>query len=134
MATWKLVASFEGSQPFEDPQPQPWIPVVGDWDGDGVDSVQMFDVHTWRLVPIERGPLAESEGPEPQPWIPVAGDWDGDGIDTVLVFDQRDSSLHGLEEGPIPVERYDPQPQPWWPEGGDWSGAGSIPSPPTGTR
>jgi hypothetical protein len=120
LATWKLVTRID-DHPSLDPQPQPWLPVAGDWDGDGVDTVQMFNVHDWRLVPLDRGPVTgESADPQPQPWLPVAGDWDGRGIDTVLVFDQRDGTTHRLEEGPLNVVGYDPQPQPWRPLAGHW--------------
>jgi hypothetical protein len=123
LATWKLVTSIEGRVSV-DPQPNPWRPVVGDWDGDGVDTVDMFNIHDWSLVPLDRGPvIGEAADPQPQPWLPVAGDWDGDGLDTVLVFDQRDGSIHRLEEGPLRVERYDPSPNPWRPLAGDWDGS-----------
>jgi hypothetical protein len=124
LATWRLVTSTEGHL-AEDPQPQPWLPVTGDWDGDGIDTVQMFNVHDWRLVPLDRGPVTgETAEPQPVPWLPVAGDWDGDGIDTVLVFDQRDGSTHRLEEGPPRIGVFDPQPSSWRPLAGDWEGIG----------
>jgi hypothetical protein len=102
----------------------PWYPVAGDFDGDGVDTVVMFDPATWRTVPAEGRPVESSFDPEPQPWIPVAGDWDGRGIDTIRVFDLRDASVHRLEEGPIRFERYDPSPNPWRPLIGDFDGHG----------
>jgi hypothetical protein len=124
LANWKLVTRVDGPPiTVTDPQPQPWIPVVGDWDGDGVDSVLMFNATTWEVVPLEKGPIAASN-PEPNPWVPVAGDWEGRGIDTVLVFDLRDGSLHRLEEGPIKIDRYDPDPNPWRPVAGDFEGKG----------
>lgn len=124
LGSWKLILAIEGGGPVMGPSdPIPWIPVVGDWDGDGIDSVQMFNPWDWRLVPAERGPVEGMVG-DPIPWQPVAGDWDGDGIDTVLVFDARDESLHRLEEGPIPVERYVPPAQPLRAAAGDWDADG----------
>ena len=124
LATWKLVTSTEG-RPSSEPPPQPWLPVVGDWDGDGVDTVDMFNIQDWSLVPLDRGPVTTvTSDPQPQPWLPVAGDWNGKGLDTVLVFDQRDGSTHRLEEGPLHVDRYDPSPNPWRPLAGDWEGSG----------
>src|SRR5262249_42212193 len=60
-----------------------WLPVVGDWDGDGVTTVGAFDpsTATWHLR-NRNGP----GGPEVEPftyglpgWRPVAGDWCGTG-------------------------------------------------------
>ena len=124
LAAWTLVTSVKGA-PLSarfDPEPQPWYPVSGDWDGDGIDTIQMFNINDWRLIPAEKGPVEAAFDPEPVPWVPVAGDWDGDGRDTVLVFDQRDSSLHRLEEGPGKVVGFDPEPDPWIPVAGDWDG------------
>jgi hypothetical protein len=122
LATWKLATQIDGSPTASDPQPNPWIPVAGDWDGSGVQSVKMFDPQTWKLVDLSEGPVTVSSDPQPQPWYPVAGDWEGRGVDTVLVVDLRDRSVHKLEEGPAPVERYDPEPSPWRPVAGKWDG------------
>lgn len=127
LATWKLVTDTGGIRPVTvlGPEPQPWIPVAGDFDGDGLDSIAMFNTQDWSLVDAEKGPVTGRETePQPVPWMPVAGDWDRSGRDTVLVVDMRDGSVHRLEEGPTPVERYDPQPQPWRPVAGDFDGDG----------
>jgi hypothetical protein len=127
LATWRLVTDTGGIRPVTvlGPEPQPWIPVAGDFDGDGFDSIAMFNSQDWSLVDAEKGPVASrATEPVPVPWIPVAGDWDGDGRDTVLVVDGRDGSVHRLEEGPAPIERYDLQPQPWVPVAGDFDGDG----------
>lgn len=121
---WKLVTSVTGA-PFTvrfDPVPDPWFPVAGDWDGDGVDTVHMFHRSTWRVVPLENGPVEVTADPSPTPWVPVAGDWDGDGVDTIAVYDRRDDALHRLEEGPSRTDGYEPDPQPWLPVAGDWDG------------
>ena len=126
LSTWTLAVRMEGAAPrvASDPPPHPWVPVAGDFDGDGVDTVMMFDPATWRLVRTEGGPLEGSADPQPDPWVPVAGDWDGRGIDTVRVFDLRDASLHRLEEGPIRFDRYEPSLNPWRPLAGDFAGRG----------
>ena len=125
-ATWTLATRME-SVPLRvasDPQPNTWMPVAGDFDGDGVDSVLMFEPSTWRLVRLEDGPVENASEPPPLPWVAVAGDWDGRGVDTVRVFDLRDGSLHDLAEGPIRVDRYEPDPLSWRPLVGDFTGAG----------
>jgi hypothetical protein len=62
-----------------------WLPVAGDWDGDGSGSVGLFSAGTFRLRDHERGAvrLVRFGG---RGDLPVVGDWDGDGTDTVGVF------------------------------------------------
>ena len=65
------------------------LPVAGDFNGDGTDTVGRYDTRTGRFA------LAESNAYDaPQielttivEGFPVAGDFDGDGLDTVGVFD-----------------------------------------------
>jgi hypothetical protein len=128
LSTWTLATKFDGPPPAvaSDLQRVPWVPVAGDFDGDGVDTVMMFNRSTWRLVPAEGKPVEDSVAfdPEPDPWVPVAGDWDGSGMATVRVFDLRERSLRRLEDGPIRVDHYDPDPNPWRPLIGDFDGRG----------
>lgn len=64
------------------------LPVVGDWDGDGDDTVGSFHDGTWDLANINVGkhirPRTFVFGQAGD--LPVVGDWDGDGKDTVGVF------------------------------------------------
>jgi hypothetical protein len=68
-----------------------WIPVAGDWNGDGVTTIGVVDpsTMTWYLrnsnspgapdiAPFQFGAPGD---------IPVVGDWTGQGFDTVGVFD-----------------------------------------------
>jgi CubicO group peptidase (beta-lactamase class C family) len=66
------------------------LPVSGDFDGDGADSVGTFDVATgeFRLrnaLSSGAADLVFRFGPPGA--LPVVGDWDGDGVDTVGVYD-----------------------------------------------
>jgi hypothetical protein len=100
-------------------------PVVGDWNGDGVDTVGTFVNGAWYLRnsntagPYETKVVFGATGE-----IPVVGDWDGDGVDTVGTFKDgvwhlRNSNTTGPSEltaqlgrpGDIPVV-------------GDWNGDG----------
>lgn len=99
--------------------------VVGDWNGDGIDTVGNFDSGYWYLRnDNSRG------GPDTvihYGWpgvTPVVGDWNGDGIDTIGVFSGdtfylRNSNTPGP---PDLVVRYG------WPAVtpvvGDWNGDG----------
>jgi V8-like Glu-specific endopeptidase len=67
-----------------------WLPVVGDWDGDGVKTVGVVDPNgTWYLRNSNTPgapdftPFAYGSGD----WIPVVGDWDGNGTTTIGMFD-----------------------------------------------
>ena len=63
------------------------VPLSGDWDGNGSDTIGVFRAGTWYLrnsnssggidVSFSWGSMFD---------VPVAGDWDGDGIDTIGVF------------------------------------------------
>lgn len=68
-----------------------WIPVKGDWNGDGVDSIGVYNTVTglWALDNDNA-----STAPEYQFFFgggagvyPITGDWDGDGIDTIGTYD-----------------------------------------------
>lgn len=67
-----------------------WQPVVGDWNGDGQDTIgTVTPWGDWYL----RNTVGSGEPDVPvfnygrYDWIPVVGDWDGDGIDTVGSYD-----------------------------------------------
>ena len=64
------------------------FPVVGDWNGDGLDGLGVFRNGVWYLRNVAhpgRGghrPVAFGNPGD----VPVVGDWNGDGIDTIGVF------------------------------------------------
>jgi hypothetical protein len=61
------------------------LPVAGDWDGDGGDTVGIYRDGVFLLHAPDA--LADVAVPFGEPGdLPVAGDWDGDGIDTIGVF------------------------------------------------
>jgi len=66
--------------------------VVGDWDGDGKDTIGLYDpaTGTWFLRNSNSSAPADlvfTYGPEKQGFLPIVGDWDGDGKDTVGLYD-----------------------------------------------
>jgi PKD repeat protein len=68
-----------------------WIPVVGDWDGDGVVTIGVVDptTNTWYLK-NSNSPGAPDIAPfryGAPGWVPVAGDWSGNGRAGIGVFD-----------------------------------------------
>jgi beta-propeller repeat-containing protein len=63
------------------------LPVVGDWDGDGIDTVGVFRNGVFLLRNSNTSGSADltvTFGAAGD--LPIAGDWDGDGIDTVGFF------------------------------------------------
>ena len=62
-------------------------PVVGDWDGDGVDTIGVYRNGQFYLRNENSIGFADIVFPFGQPGDqPVAGDWNGDGIDTIGVY------------------------------------------------
>lgn len=75
------------------PLPSSWLPFAGDWDGDGIDTVGLYDPtnHTFYMKnelnysnPADL--IVFETRPVPSNWVPIAGDWDGDGRDTVGLY------------------------------------------------
>jgi len=74
--------------------PQSWVPLAGDWNGSGTDTVGLYDPvgrifylnnradGSTNAVLTIRTPFAE------RGWRPVTGDWNGDGRDTYGLFNQ----------------------------------------------
>lgn len=104
------------------------VPVIGDWNGDGVDTVGIFREGQFFLRNSNTAgfadlPIVVIAGTQPGD-LPLAGDWDGDGITTVGVFHNgsfllRNSLVSGAPDvviaygsaGDLPIS-------------GDWDGDG----------
>ena len=76
-----------------------YVPVAGDTDGDGSDSLSLFRDGVWLIRNTEGGAPTVLRFGLPGD-TPVLGDWDGDGTDSVGVFRKgrwylRDNSLTG---------------------------------------
>ena len=105
------------------------IPLVGDWNGNGSDSIMLYqDGFFYLRYFLSSGiPDAVIEfGPRDDPDVlPLAGDWDGDGIDTIGfyvdgTFFLRNENSDGFADvvfdyGPLTGAR---------PLVGDWNGDG----------
>ena len=62
-------------------------PVVGDWDGDGIETIGVFRNGVFFLSNSNTSSMADIVFAFGMPGDqPVAGDWDGDGIDTVGLY------------------------------------------------
>ena len=66
------------------------VPVAGDFNGDGIDTVSTFNSGTWKIQNVNvvsgysTGPLTVNFGQAGD--LPIVGDWNNDGIDTVGVY------------------------------------------------
>jgi PhoPQ-activated pathogenicity-related protein len=62
-------------------------PIIGDWDGDGTDTIGVYLNGVFYLRNSNTSGFADVVVPFGIPGdVPVAGDWDGDGIDTIGVY------------------------------------------------
>ena len=80
-----------------------FVPVVGDWDGDGVDTVGLLKPATGEFFLRNSNTVGAPEitfqfGPAGGDLLPLSGDWDGDGVDTVGVWDLDDSNFYLTNE------------------------------------
>ena len=63
------------------------VPVIGDWDGDGLDGLGVFRNGAWYLRnSLSTGGANMSFSFGDPGDVPVVGDWNGDGVDTIGVF------------------------------------------------
>jgi PKD repeat protein len=109
------------------------LPIAGDWDGDGVDSIGRYDpiTSTFRLRNANSSGPADMTfvfGTPGAGWLPVAGDWNGDGVDTIGLYDPRTGTFHlrnsnsaGAPDLTFSFLEFGPG---WRPVAGDWDGDG----------
>jgi hypothetical protein len=108
-----------------------WVPLAGDWNGDGKTTIGVFDpaTATWYLrnSSTAGAPDVAAFRFGAPGWIPVVGDWDGNGTVTIGVVDPatmtwylRNSNSPGAPD--IAPFRYGAP--GWAPLAGDWDGNG----------
>ena len=101
------------------------VPLMGDWDGDGVETPGIFRDGTFHLRNSTSEGVGEVTFNYGRPGdVPIAGDWDGDGIDTVgvvrdNVWHLRNSNTTGFGENIFIYGLKDDEPIV-----GDWDGDG----------
>lgn len=86
--------TFAGAPDFEAfPYGAPgWQPVVGDWNGDGQDTIGVVSpTGSWYLRNTNGSGAPDIPVFEfgRRDWIAVSGDWDGDGVDTVGSYNRQ---------------------------------------------
>jgi len=108
-----------------------WIPVEGDWNGDGTDTIGMYSrtQKTWYLKGSNTDGWADVTtvrfGSTDTSWVPVVGDWNGNGTDTIGIFEPATKSwyLKGSNTdgwGDVTTYRFGSTNTDWVPVVGDW--------------
>ena len=121
------------------------VSVVGDWNGDGIQSIGLYDpvasIFYLRNTNCLQGPddhgyadTVFAFGPANAGYEPVVGDWNGDGTDTVGLYDpltstfylRNSNSLQGPNDHGYAdiVFNYGPANAGMLPLAGDWDGSG----------
>lgn len=112
-----------------------WIPLMGDWNGDGVITAGLFDPvnsifylrnsNDTGYADITFGYGAPNAG-----WTPLVGDWNGDGRDTVGFYDPATSLFYLRNTNDTGMADYafgfGAAGAHWEPLAGDWNGDGKT--------
>lgn len=110
-----------------------WLPLLGDWDGDGVDTVGLYDpsLAIAYLRNSNTGGPADVTGTiagVAAGLVPLAGDWDGDGRDFLGLYDPRTRVFQWLDSsqptGTLRSVAFPSAGADWTPVAGDWDGDG----------
>ncbi|MBN2474337.1 MAG: cadherin-like domain-containing protein, partial [Pirellulales bacterium] len=115
------------------PEAAGFIPLTGDWDGDGVDTVGLYDPRSSAFMLRNENSAGFANGhflygAAGAGWLPIVGDWNGDGIDTVGLYNPqasmfllRNSNDTGVADKAF---LYGAPGAGWLPVTGDWDGDG----------
>lgn len=131
---WAFRDGFENADPTVifafGPQESGWIPLTGDWDGDGIDGIGIYRNGQFLLRDVSSQGARDYAfyfGATDGTWQPIAGDWNGDGITTVGVY--RDGTFqltNTLRRPQIDYQFYfGPTTSGWRAITGDWNHVGS---------
>jgi len=110
-----------------------WVPLRGDWNGDGVETIGLYDPASggFYLRNSNGGGVADVAfvyGPGGAGWLPLSGDWDNDGDDTVGLYNPATGTFYLRNTNSAGaanvVFTYGPGGLGWKPLTGDWDGDG----------
>lgn len=107
-----------------------WVPISGDWNGDGTDTIGVYNpgTATFFLRNANNSGNADVAFNYGIPgWVPLAGDWDGDGTDSIgaynpstATFFLRNANSSGVADGTFNYGAPN-----WTPITGDWNADGT---------
>jgi hypothetical protein len=110
-----------------------WIPIIGDWDGDGIETIGLYNpsASTFHLKNSFTGGKADVKfqfGAAACGWAPIVGDWNGDGKDTIGLYNGVTSTFYlkdSLSGGKADAKfGYGAPGAGWIAIAGDWDGNG----------
>jgi hypothetical protein len=121
---------------FFPPGSPDWLPLTGDWDGDGLSGVGWYDPGSstfyLRNALTGRGGVDHTVTFNEPGQFPLVGDWDGDGRWTIGLYDPlaltfflRNSLTPGKADQVIKIDVDSPKAF-WRPIVGDWDGSGKM--------
>jgi uncharacterized repeat protein (TIGR01451 family) len=108
-----------------------FIPLVGDWNGDGVDTIGLYNPASGAFFLRNSNSAGVADisfafGPAGAGWLPLVGDWNGDGADTIGLYNPTASTFflkNSNSTGVADVSfAYGPSGAGWLPIVGDWDG------------
>jgi hypothetical protein len=100
------IVNAQGTRPVE----RYWVPVTGDWDGDGKHGIGAVDLRSMTFYlrnallegPVDYPPF--QHGNATGNCVPIVGDWDGDGKDGIGIVYLDTMTFHlrnSLSRGPV---------------------------------
>lgn len=110
-----------------------WTQLIGDWNGDGVDTVALYDTQTstFYLKNSNSSGYADEAfiyGAAGLGWQPLVGDWNGDGVDTIGFYDAANGRFYLKDSNSAGAADHDffygAPGAGWQPVVGDWDGDG----------
>jgi hypothetical protein len=107
------------------PPPAHWIPLAGDWDGNGTVTIGLFNPNTNIFYLRNSNTAGNSDitvNFGNSGWVPIVGDWDGNGTTTIGVYNAgafylRNSNTAGNADLAFTYGN-----SGWTPLSGDWDG------------
>ncbi len=108
-----------------------WIPLAGDWNGDGIDTAGAYNPTTATFYLRDSNDSGVADAGTfafGQPgWVPIVGDWDGNGTDTIGVYNPTTATFflrNANSTGVADVPAFNYGMPGWTPLAGDWNGDG----------
>ena len=95
------------------PQNSKFIPLVGDWNGDGKDTIGLYDPEQGLFFLHNKNEGTDQIdyyfhfGPANKKLIPVVGDWKGEGKSGIGIYNPEKSTFYlrqNLSGGPAEIE------------------------------
>ncbi|HJQ37688.1 MAG TPA: SBBP repeat-containing protein [Thermoanaerobaculia bacterium] len=100
------------------------LPIAGDWNGDGLDTVGVYRPSTSEFFLVNDflgGEVITFKFGVPGD-LPIAGDWNGDGVDGVGVYRKSDSSMRLTNDFGVTEQRFRFTEEGDLPIAGNWDG------------